>query len=245
MLGEQDRHPPLLVEPAQQPDQLVAGDRVELRRRLVEQDQRRDESPGRRRARPAAARHPRGCRRSGRAGAGSRGRARPPRPPARCRRRARRAARAAARSRPRPSSRHLGLRVLGDVADRGRELARPGGDGVEAARPGPGPRSRRRGSAGPGRRRRAAASSCRIPSARRGGRTRPAPISQRDVVEGLAPCVRVGVARRLRASGPATPARSAVSAASRATAPSGARPREGDQAARAMVAAPASRLTVG
>ena len=37
MLGEHDRRAPLLVEPAQQPDELVAGDRIELRRRLVEQ----------------------------------------------------------------------------------------------------------------------------------------------------------------------------------------------------------------
>ena len=47
VLGEQHRHPPLLVEPAQQPDQLVAGDRVELRGRLVEQDQRRPGDQGR------------------------------------------------------------------------------------------------------------------------------------------------------------------------------------------------------
>ncbi len=37
VLGEQDRRLPLLVEAAQQPDQLVAGDGVELRGRLVEQ----------------------------------------------------------------------------------------------------------------------------------------------------------------------------------------------------------------
>ncbi len=41
VLGEHDRRPPLLVEPPQQPDQLVAGDRVELRRRLVEQHEPR------------------------------------------------------------------------------------------------------------------------------------------------------------------------------------------------------------
>ena len=41
VLGEQDRRPPLLVEPPQQPDQLVAGDGVELRGRLVEQHQPR------------------------------------------------------------------------------------------------------------------------------------------------------------------------------------------------------------
>ncbi len=37
MLGEHDRRLPLLVEPAQQADQLVAGDRVQLRGRLVQQ----------------------------------------------------------------------------------------------------------------------------------------------------------------------------------------------------------------
>jgi hypothetical protein len=40
VLDEDDGRPPLLVEPPQQPDQLVAGDGVELRRRLVEQDER-------------------------------------------------------------------------------------------------------------------------------------------------------------------------------------------------------------
>ena len=44
MLGEQNRRPPLLVEPAQQTEQLVAGDRVELRGRLVEHEQTR--APG-------------------------------------------------------------------------------------------------------------------------------------------------------------------------------------------------------
>ncbi len=39
MFGEEDGHPPLLVETAQEPDQLVAGDGVQLRRRLVEEDQ--------------------------------------------------------------------------------------------------------------------------------------------------------------------------------------------------------------
>ncbi len=41
VLGEDDGGPPLLVQPPQQPDQLVAGDRVELRGRLVEQHERR------------------------------------------------------------------------------------------------------------------------------------------------------------------------------------------------------------
>ena len=41
VLGEHDRRPPLLVEPPQQPDELVAGDGVELRGRLVEQHEPR------------------------------------------------------------------------------------------------------------------------------------------------------------------------------------------------------------
>ena len=41
VLGDHDRRVEVLVEPAQQPDQLVAGDRVELRGRLVEHDQLR------------------------------------------------------------------------------------------------------------------------------------------------------------------------------------------------------------
>ena len=41
MLGEQDRRPPLLVDAAQHAEQLVAGDRIELGRRLVEQQQPR------------------------------------------------------------------------------------------------------------------------------------------------------------------------------------------------------------
>ena len=92
-----DGHPPLLVQPPQQPDQLVAGDRVELRGRLVEQHQPRAQRPAPRRARPAAAPRRRACRSGARAGASiasarvtsSIARAREPR-------RARRAARAAA-----------------------------------------------------------------------------------------------------------------------------------------------------
>ena len=41
VLGDHDRRVTVLVEAPQQRDQLVAGDRVELRRRLVEQDQLR------------------------------------------------------------------------------------------------------------------------------------------------------------------------------------------------------------
>ena len=57
VLGEQHRRPPLLVEAAQQPDQLVARDRVELRGRLVEQHQLRapDERGGQRDALQLAA----------------------------------------------------------------------------------------------------------------------------------------------------------------------------------------------
>ncbi len=41
MLGEQDGGPPLLVQPAQQAEQLVARNRVKLRGRLVECEQPR------------------------------------------------------------------------------------------------------------------------------------------------------------------------------------------------------------
>ncbi len=41
VLGEDDRHPPLFVQPAQEADELVARDRIELRRGLVEQHQLR------------------------------------------------------------------------------------------------------------------------------------------------------------------------------------------------------------
>ena len=52
MFGQQHRHPPLLVQPSQQPDQLVAGDRVELRGRLVEQHQPRPRHQRRRQRHP-------------------------------------------------------------------------------------------------------------------------------------------------------------------------------------------------
>ena len=57
MLDQQHRRLRLLVEPAQLPDQLVAGDRVELRGGLVEQHQRRagDERRGERHALQLAA----------------------------------------------------------------------------------------------------------------------------------------------------------------------------------------------
>ena len=48
MLGEHDRGPPLLVEPAQHAEQLVARDGIELRGRLVEQHEPR--AAGERRA---------------------------------------------------------------------------------------------------------------------------------------------------------------------------------------------------
>src|SRR3712207_8430990 len=41
VLGQEDRRPPLLVQTPQEPDELVARDRVELRGRLVEQQQDR------------------------------------------------------------------------------------------------------------------------------------------------------------------------------------------------------------
>ena len=48
VLGEHDRRPPLLVEPPQQREQLIARDRVQLRGRLVEHEQPR--TAGERRA---------------------------------------------------------------------------------------------------------------------------------------------------------------------------------------------------
>ena len=41
VLGHQNGRPRLLVQPPEHPDELVAGDRVELRRRLVEDDESR------------------------------------------------------------------------------------------------------------------------------------------------------------------------------------------------------------
>ena len=80
VLGEHDRHVAhSSVEPAQQRDQLVAGDRVELRGRLVEQHQPRAARRARRRARRAASRRRRASRSRGRAGGRCRARARPPR----------------------------------------------------------------------------------------------------------------------------------------------------------------------
>ena len=87
----------------------------------------------------------------------------------------------------------LGLGVLGDVADRGCQLARAGRDRVDAGDLDPARRSRRRGSAGRGRRRRAAASTCRRPSARRGRRTRRRRARGRRRARASRPRVRVGV----------------------------------------------------
>ena len=56
VLGQDDRRAPFLVEPPQQPDELVAGDRVELGGRLVEQHQPRAARRAPRPARRAAAR---------------------------------------------------------------------------------------------------------------------------------------------------------------------------------------------
>ena len=52
VLGDDDGRPPLGVQAAQQPDQLVAGDGVELRGRLVEQDHRRPRDQRRRQRDP-------------------------------------------------------------------------------------------------------------------------------------------------------------------------------------------------
>ena len=174
VFGEQHRHPPLLVQPPQQPDQLVAGDRVELRGRLVEQHQPRPRHQRRRQRHPLQLAAGQGV------------------------------DRAPEQVRDRQRQRHLldrpgavaggvaahlqrqldlggdggrddlRLGVLGDVADRRGELPRPGVDRVEPGHRRPAPRPRRRGSAGPGRRRRAAASTCPRPSARRAARTPPA-----------------------------------------------------------------------
>ena len=69
VLGDHHGRAPVLVQPPQQPDQLVARDRVELRGRLVEQQQRAAGGPARRRSPRAAARRPRACRCGARAGA--------------------------------------------------------------------------------------------------------------------------------------------------------------------------------
>ena len=71
VLGEHDRGPPLLVEAPQDAEQLVAGDRVELGGRLVEQQQRAGARRAPRRARRAGARRRTARASSGRAGARS------------------------------------------------------------------------------------------------------------------------------------------------------------------------------
>ena len=126
MLGEQDRRPPLLVEPAQQPEQLVARDRIELRGRLVEREQPRaaGERGAERDALELAARE-RACAPIEQR-ARCRARAPPPRPRALSRRHRTRGSRAGTRARRAavPIT-HLRLRVLEERADVARR-ARPG-----------------------------------------------------------------------------------------------------------------------
>ena len=172
VLGEQDRDPPLLVEPAQQPDQLVAGDRVELGGRLVEQDQARagDQRRGERDPLQLAAgegvdgalEQVRDREGQGdlldRAGAGG--------------------GRVAAHLQRQPDLGRdrgrddLGLGVLGEVADDRGQLAGAGGDRVDAGDLDPALDLAAVEVRARGRRRRAAGSTCRRPSGRRAGRTR-------------------------------------------------------------------------
>ena len=175
VLGEDDGRPPLLVEPPQDAEQLVAGDGVELRRRLVEQHERAAAWPAPRRAPRAAARRRTARRSSGRAGAAM--------PSA-----------SAASSTPRATAAAREPAVLEREGELGAHRAhhdlrlglleqRPGHRGelgravlarVEPADHARGRRTSRRGSAGRGRRRRAAASTCRSRCRRRARRTRPA-----------------------------------------------------------------------
>ena len=117
VLDEHDRRPPLLVEAAQQPDELVAGDRIELRGRLVEQQDPRP--AGERRAERDALQLAAGelVRRAVEQLADARARAPPPPPRARPRPRRGRGSPAAARAR------------------RARSTARPASRGPETACP--------------------------------------------------------------------------------------------------------------
>ena len=133
VFGEQDRDAPLLVEAAQEPDQLVAGDRVELGGGLVEKDQARAGDQGRGEGDALQLAAGEGVDGAVRAGAGSRGPGRPPRPRGRGRRARRRASPGAARSRRRPWSRRPGSRGPGRRSRPTRgQLARAGLDRVEA-----------------------------------------------------------------------------------------------------------------
>ena len=123
VLGEHDRRPPLLVEPAQQPDELVARDGIQLRGRLVEQHDARARPRAPRRARRAAARH-RTARASG-GPAAPRSRAPAPPPPPRAPPRRRPAAVLQRKRQLGAHGRHhrLGLRVLEERAGDRREIA--------------------------------------------------------------------------------------------------------------------------
>ena len=193
VLGEHDRRLPLLVEPAQQPDQLVAGDRVELRGRLVEQHDPR--APGERRAERdalllAAGELVRGAVEQ-RVDAE---RQRDLLDPARDRRRAlRRGFRAPARARRARSSSRAASRGPGTARRRTRRAAPGRARACRGRRARRDRRSARRGSAAPDRRRRAAASTCRCPRAPRAGRTRPAAISRLTSLQRRALDARVAV----------------------------------------------------
>ena len=132
VFGQQHRHPPLLVQPPQQPDQLVAGDRVELRGRLVEQHQPRSRDQRRRQGNPlqlaaregvdGALEQVRDCQRQ---------RHLLDRPGAIRRRIAAQLERQLQLGRDRGRD-DLRLRILGDIADRGGELAGTGAERIEA-----------------------------------------------------------------------------------------------------------------
>ena len=134
VLGEQDRGPPLLVEPPQDAEQLVARDRVQLRGRLVEQQQPRaaGERGGERDALQLAAATARAS--GGRAGRRARARARPPRPRARRPARPSRGSRAGTPARPAPSPSRPASRGPGTASRRPRRAAPARARGCRARR---------------------------------------------------------------------------------------------------------------
>ena len=173
VLGDHDRRVKVLVEAPQQRDQLVAGDRVELRRRLVEQDQLR---PARERRAERDALELATGQLGGRTVEQVRDPERERRllDPARDRRRAPRpGSRAGAPTRrgrcpSRPASRDPG------TASRRRRPALPDrGRACPSQRRSRGPRTPRRGNAARARWRRAAASTSRIRTRRRARPARP------------------------------------------------------------------------
>ncbi len=117
------RPSPLLVQAAEQADEFVAGNQVELGGRLVEQHPVAVGPPRPPPAPPAAARRRRGRRRD-RGAAGSPARAPPPRPPAPGRRARNPHLQRQLDLRPHRRRDDLGLGVLGDHADRPAERSR-------------------------------------------------------------------------------------------------------------------------